>query len=122
VTAGLWFAVVVMIVVGAGIVGFWGISVAGGSVPEIRAGTREIWFHVAAEVLTGAALVAAAIATIADPEASWAAWPSAGAFGMLVYTLIQSPGYYVDHRDPAMLGMFAGVWVVTIPAIVLRFV
>jgi hypothetical protein len=122
VTPGLWFSSVVSIAIGVGMAGFWTMSLASRSVPEVRAGSREIWFHVTAEMLTAAALVAAGLGTIAAPEAQWSVLLAAAAFGALVYTLIQSPGFYVEHRNPAMLGMFAGFWVVTIPAIVLRFV
>jgi hypothetical protein len=101
--------------------GFWVMSLVFGSVPEVEAGKRDIWFHIAAEGLTAVALVAAGAATIAAPEARWSGLLAAGASGGLVYTLVQSPGYYVEHRNTAMLGMFAGFWIVTLPAIVLRF-
>lgn len=120
-TGGLWFAAVASIVVGSGMLGFWSAALLSRSVPEVEAGSREIWFHVVAEALTGALLVAAGIATIAAPEARWSAVTAATAFGALGYTLIQSPGYYVERRNPAMVAMFAGFWAVTIPAVVLRF-
>lgn len=121
-TPGLWYAVVVMLVVGVGMPGFWTVAVATRSVPEIAAGRRDIWFHIAAEALTGAALVVAAAMTVAAPGGDGPMIASAAAFGSLAYTAIQSPGYYVESRDPAMLTMFCGVWLVTIPAAVLRFV
>lgn len=62
--------------------------------PELEPGSRDIYFHIAAELLTGGLLIAGAIATIVAPaERSWTAI-SMGAFGMLLYPVIQSPGYY----------------------------
>ena len=40
---------------------------------------------------------------------------------MLIYTLIQSPGYYIDRGNRPMLVMFAGVWVLTLIAVAVRF-
>lgn len=41
--------------------------------------------------------------------------------GMLTYTLIASPGYYVErHNIPAVV-MFGGLWLLVLPAIILRF-
>jgi hypothetical protein len=97
-----------MIVTGLGMAGFWAMLLLTRSVPEVEAGHKEIWFHVAAEMLTAGALVAAGVATITAPEARWSAVVSAAAFGALVYTLIQSPGYYVEGRNSAMVAMFAG--------------
>ena len=42
--------------------------------------------------------------------------------GLLTYTLIVSPGYYVERRNLPLILVFAGFWVVTIPAIVFRLV
>jgi hypothetical protein len=41
---------------------------------------------------------------------------------MLAYTLIVSPGYYVERRNLPFVVVFAGFWVVTVPAIVFRLV
>ena len=77
-------------------------------------------FHLASEVLTGVVLLAAGIAMIAGNEdAAWTRVLSAIGLGMLVYALIDSPGRYPgDRRKQAM---FAAGWLVTLPALVLRF-
>ena len=120
-SGGLWYSAIASIVIGAGIAGLWVMLLVSRSVPEVEEGSTEIWFHIAAEMLTAAALVVAGVVTIAEPEARWAGLVSAAAFSALVYTLVQSPGYYVERRDRAMVAMFGGFWLVTIPAIVLRF-
>ena len=55
-----------------------------------------------------------AVAMIAAPDARWSAALAAAAFGALAYTLVQSPGYYVERRNPGMVAMFGGFWVVTL--------
>ena len=39
---------------------------------------------------------------------------------MLTYTLIVSPGYYVERRDVPLVWMFVVVWLPAIPAIAFR--
>jgi hypothetical protein len=98
---------VFMLVVGAAIITFWGVSVTAGRVPELAAGQRAIRFHIAAEIAVAAALVVAGVAVLTrvGPYELLAA----ATLGALLYTTLNSAGYYVDHRDPAMLGMFAVV-------------
>ncbi|HSL81709.1 MAG TPA: hypothetical protein VLF66_02980 [Thermoanaerobaculia bacterium] len=119
-TAGLWYVVIVSMVIGAGMLGFWSITLAAGRVPEISGGSREIWFHVAAEVGTAGMLLSGAVATLADPEAAAGAAVSCLGLGMLLYSITVSPGYYVDRREWPMVAMLAGVWVLAAPAVVLR--
>ena len=51
------------------------------------------------------------------PEAANLKLPTLAA---LAYTLINSPGYYADRGDRAMLVLFAGIGVLAIPALVIR--
>jgi hypothetical protein len=41
---------------------------------------------------------------------------------MLTYTLIVSPGYYLERKNIAIVWVFAAIWLLTIPAMVLRCV
>lgn len=119
-TAGLWYVVVFSLVIGLAIPAFWFTAVLGGGVPELAEGKREIWFHIAAEVLTGATLIAGGVATWASDGSSWTALVSCLGLGMLAYTVIVSPGYYADRKNWPMVGMFAAVWVGAVAAIVVR--
>jgi hypothetical protein len=77
-------------------------------------------FHLASEVLTGLALLAAGISMLAaDPADSWVRVLSAIGLGMLVYALVDSPGRYLGDRMKQL--QFAVGWAFTIPALVLRF-
>jgi hypothetical protein len=95
-----WFE----IALGVGILGIWTALLATGEVPEIAAGQRDIWFHLAAEGATALLLVGAGYALLrALPRARlWSAF----ALGALLYTTVNSPGYYADRGDWAPVGMF----------------
>jgi hypothetical protein len=92
------------IVIGSGILVAWVLLVAAGDVPEIAAGQRDIWFHIAAEAATGVVLIAAGVALLRN--SSQARVLSALALGALFYTAVNSPGYYADRGDWAVAAMF----------------
>ena len=119
-TAGLWYVVTFSLVVGVAMPAFWVAAVAAGKVPEIEEGSREIWFHVVAEVATGLTLIGGAIATLAAPATRGPAVATLLGLGLLGYSITVSPGYYVDRRDWPMVVMFGCVWAAAIPAAVLR--
>ena len=84
-------------------------------------GGIEIRFHIAAEVLTGGVFVAAGIGLLANHTGRWPTLLSALALGMLAYSLVQSPGHYLERGERRMAWVFASAWVLAIPAIVVRF-
>jgi hypothetical protein len=86
-----WFQVVV----GAGILLLWPVLIVAGEVPELEAGQRDIWFHIAAEVVTGALLVVGGTSLLRG-GATGARVVSAVALGALLYTGINSAGYYAE--------------------------
>jgi hypothetical protein len=98
-----------LLVLGIGIAGLWVALLAAGQVPEVAEGRVDIWFHVAAELLTAGLLVAAGVALLR--HRARAHLLAAVALGALVYTAINSPGYYAQRGDVAMVAMFAGVLV-----------
>lgn len=95
-----WF----QIVIGSGILVAWVLLVASGGVPEISAGQRDIWFHIAAEATTGVVLIAAGVLLLRN--SSQARVLSAFALGALFYTAVNSPGYYADRGDWAVVAVF----------------
>jgi hypothetical protein len=94
-----------LLVVGVGIAGLWIVLLAAGQVPEVAEGRVDIWFHIAAELLTAGLLVAAGVALLR--RSARARLLAAVSLGALVYTAINSPGYYAQSGDVAMVGMFA---------------
>ena len=106
-----WFQVVT----GVSIAGLWGMLVATGQVPEIDQGRVDIWFHLAAELLTAGLLVTAGVAVLR--RSSRGRPLAAVALGALAYTTINSPGYYAESGDWAVVGLFALLFAATVAAI-----
>jgi hypothetical protein len=122
-SAADWYIALFSFGSGAGIIGFWTTAILGRRrIDEIAGGRRDIWFHAAAELVTGVALVAGAIAIGVDADGRPAILISTLGLGMLVYSLIQSPGHYVVTKDRRMVKTFVATWLFTVPALVLRFV
>jgi hypothetical protein len=102
-----WF----QLVMGAGILGIWPVLLLAGEVPEVAAGQRDIWFHIAAEAVAGALLLAGGWRLLRRDDAG-ARLLSAFALGGLLYTGVNSAGYYAELGEwipMAMLTGFGGV-------------
>ena len=107
-----WF----QIVIAAAVAGLWTVLLATGQAPEVQAGQVDIWFHVAAELTMAAVLLAGGIALLrAAPGGSLL---SAFALGWLAYSAINSPGYYAESGDWAVVAMFAVIAVAAVAAFV----
>jgi peptidoglycan/LPS O-acetylase OafA/YrhL len=98
-----WF----QLVTGAGILGIWPVLLLAGEVPEIAAGQRDIWFHMAAEAVAGALLLAAGWRLLRRHDTG-ARLLSAFALGALLYTGVNSAGYYAELGEWVPMVMLAG--------------
>ena len=103
-----WF----QIVVGAAMAALWTVLVVAGEVPEIPAGQLDIYFHLAAELITAGLLVAAGT-TLLRRGLARGRLLSAFALGALLYTTVNSPGYYADLGEWAPVVMFGALAAVT---------
>jgi hypothetical protein len=92
------------IVVGALMLAMWGFFLSAGLVPELATAPYEIALHLAGELATAIALIVAGIALL--KHAPWGRTLYFIAAGMLLYTLIVSPGYYAQLGQWAFVGMF----------------
>ena len=109
------------VVVGAAMIAMWCMFYATDAIPEIVSRPWEIAMHLTAEFTTAALLIVSGFGLLA--RADWAARVNVFATGMLVYTLIQSPGYYLERHALAFVAMFAVCFFLTIllsPAFRLR--
>ena len=95
----------VAIVVGVGMIGQWRVSLAARRVPELKTEPVRIAFHLAGEFLTAIALIAGGAGLLAG--APWGRPAYLVSMGMLLYTVIVSPGYFAQRREWPMVGMFA---------------
>ena len=91
----------------AGILMFaqWGFLLAKGRVPELQTAPAEIATHLAAEFLTALALILAGLGLLLTT--AWSVPLALFAFGMVIYALINSSGYFVQRRDWPPVVMFA---------------
>lgn len=106
------------LVVGVLMMGMWVFFIVAGLVPEFDERPAEIVLHLTAEFATSGMLIVGAIMMLKKRTAG--AVLMLWALGMLVYTLIVSPGYYVQQGDAAFVVMFGILLVVTICLLVLH--
>lgn len=106
------------LIVGIGMIAQWASMIARGQVIAADQdavsgrGRIEMAFHWVAELLTALALIVAGIALFATRP--WAEWIHTLAAGMLLYTVINSAGYFAQRHEWPMVGMFALLLVLTI--------
>ncbi len=103
------------IVVGFLILAQWGFFLATGNVPELRTEPIRISIHLAAEAVTALALIIAGWAALQRK-----AWGRSGllvALGMLIYTMMVSPGYFAQRGQWLLVAMFAALLVLALGAI-----
>jgi hypothetical protein len=96
-----WFAVIV----GTLMLAMWTFFLVTGQVPELVTEPYRIALHLAGEFATAIALIIAGIGLL--NKVVWGRSLYFVAAGMLLYTLIVSPGYYAQQRQWAFVGMFA---------------
>lgn len=99
------------VVVGVLVLGMWTVLLATGQVPELRTAPLEIGVHLLAEVLTATFLIGSGIAVSRRTARSTTAL--AFAMGMLLYTVVNSAGYYANAGEWSMVGMFGVLAVLT---------
>jgi hypothetical protein len=108
-----WFS----ILVGVFILAQWGFTLGTGQAPEVRNEPIRLAFHVAAEFATAAMLIVSGIGLLR--QAAWARFLSPTALGMLLYTVIVSPGYFAQQGQWALVMMFAILLSLTVFCLVL---
>jgi hypothetical protein len=93
------------LIVGIGMIGQWSISLLSEKVPELKTEPYRIAFHLVGELLTSLALIVGGIGLLTGAE--WGQTIYLVAAGMLLYTVIVSPGYSAERREWPMVVMFA---------------
>ena len=107
------------IAIGILMVLMWAVSLRQGRVPELTTRPAEIRLHLTAEIATAVTLVVGGVATVVAPGG-----PLLLLFGlgMLTYTTIVSPGYFLDRGQTAPVAMFAVILIVAIAGAALLIV
>jgi hypothetical protein len=120
------FAAICAITIGSGMIIFWALSLRQGQVagPEAGAaigrGRREMAFHWAAETGTSLTLIAGGAGLLL--AATWGLTVFLVASGMLVYTAVNSAGYFAEKGEPKMVTMFALILALALAALVLSLI
>ena len=92
------------IVIGVLMVAMWSMFLLTGQVPELQTEPYRIIMHLAAEFSTAFVLLIGGYGVLT--KKSWGVRFQQFSLGMLLYTLIVSPGYYLQLGELAMVGMF----------------
>ncbi|MDQ3864390.1 MAG: hypothetical protein M3317_13025 [Actinomycetota bacterium] len=98
------FAAVYSIAVGSLMIGWWAFSFTKGRVPETRTEPVRLAFHLAAEALTAVLLVVGGFGLLFS--SSWASAVYLVGSGMLLYSVIVSPGYFAQRGEWPLVGVF----------------
>ena len=92
------------LIIGILMLSMWSFFLVTGNVPELETRTAEIILHLVAEFSTAVLLIISGILLLrASKNAIWV-YPLS--MGMLLYTLIVSPGYYIQSGDYIFTAMF----------------
>jgi hypothetical protein len=98
------FAGVYGIAVGLLMLAQWAAFILRGQVPEMRTEPIRLGFHLAAEFMTALGLAASGFGVLR--RATWATGGYLVSSGMLVYSVIVSPGYFAQQGQWAFVVMF----------------
>jgi hypothetical protein len=104
------------IVVGLLMVTQWIFFLVTGQVTELQTEPFRIAFHLAGELITACALIVGGIALL--QQRAWGVMVYLVATGMLLYSVIVSPGYFAQQGQWALVGMFALLLVLALVSIV----
>jgi membrane protein DedA with SNARE-associated domain len=102
------------VIIGTAIAALWLLLLVTGQVPEIDEGRIGIWFHIAAELILAMVLIGAGLALLR--KRARARLLTALALGALGYSAVNSPGWYAERGEWAMVGLFALVVCATVAA------
>lgn len=92
---------------------WWGVEIRKGALDRPDRSRAEIALHLAAELVTALLLAVGGIVLVRAGTPSLALV----GLGMLLYTVVQSPGYFAARREVAPVVMFAVLAGLTIAAI-----
>ena len=98
-------AAIYSITVGASMLMMWLVFYLTGSIPELTTERERIIFHLAAEITTATALIIAGTGLLKTKR--WGDQLYLLSTGALIYTAIQSPGYFLQNGEIGFVVMFA---------------
>lgn len=106
-------------IIGISMIAMWSTFLLSGQVPELQTEPARIFMHLVAEYTTAFVLIIGGYGLLA--KKGWSIRFHQFSLGMLMYTLIVSPGYYLQLGDMAMVGMFVTMLILTLIILILSF-
>jgi len=98
------FAITYSLIMGICMIGMWIVFYITGGIPEIETKPIELGMHIAAEIFTAILLIIGAFGLM--KEKLWGSKVYFLSMGMLLYTLIMSPGYFMQKGEVPFVLMF----------------
>jgi len=105
------------IVIGLSMITYWSIALAFKQVPEIKDEPIRITFHIVAEITTAVMLIISGICLLMDVGNSIHIFLLST--GMLLYTLITSPGYFAQLKKYSMVIIFTIILTLSIYSVII---
>ncbi len=105
-------AAIYSILVGLSIILMWIMFYVTGSIPELESEPARIVMHITAEFITAIALITCGWGLLTLKK--WGYQLYLPATGALIYTLVQSPGYFLHTGETALVLMFAVMLLATL--------
>ena len=99
------------IIIGVSIIGLWIMLLATGNVPELETEPISIYFHLVAEIVMGALSLISGVALFRNLR--WANPMFILSSGFVMYSVINSSGYYGNTNDWPMVIMFMAILVLS---------
>lgn len=109
-------AAIFSIFVGISMIGMWLMFYFTDSIPELATEPAKISMHLAAEFATALALIFGGWGLL--KLKAWGEPLYLLATGALIYTMIQSPGYFLQTGEPGFVVMFAVLLILAIVILV----
>lgn len=100
------------VLIGLSMLGFWCMLLAGNRMPELATQPAYAAFHLAAEALTAASLILGGVGTLLRKRFGAKLYPVS--LGMLLYSVLNAAGYFLQGADTAMGAMFIVFAVLTV--------
>jgi hypothetical protein len=107
-----WF----QIAVGVAVIGWWTTAATTNGIPELEEGRIDIVFHISAELVMAALLIAGGVSSIRHGRTLTTTMISGVGLGTLLYSSINSPGYFAEQRAWWAVVMFAILGAATLAA------
>lgn len=91
------------------VIAWWAIAASTGGIEEVTAGRTDIFFHIAAELSMGWLLILGGLALLRRGPTATTTTLAGLALGALVYSSINSPGYFAERGEWWAVGMFGAI-------------